>query len=83
MILTNHIKSKRVDFPGDCFWHASDREDTNFALCVMSVKFGSVGYYNGMAYLRREISDKAKCLHIAESQYKSINFVYGDNCSYS
>ncbi len=49
----------------------------------MSVKFGSVGYYNGMAYLRREISDKAKCLHIAESQYKSINFVYGDNCSYS
>ena len=51
------------------------------ALCMS--KSGAVGHYNGMAYLRREISDKAKCLHIAESQYKSINFVYGDNCSYS
>ena len=38
MILTNHIKSKRVGFPGGCFWHAFDRETANFALCIMYVK---------------------------------------------
>ena len=34
-------------------------------------------------WAKEEVFWEAKCLHIAENQIKSVNFVYGNNCSYS